>query len=275
MPLSCAIVGASSLLPLPAVSVYAVCDSSESNGKALAAALECPWYPSPQAMLTAQPCLEAFWLRPDGNGNLPFDPIMLAAYGRHIFLDLSLPMTHELYTQMASTASAKGAILHVVLPATPVLPSLGEIYAVEVRGFTDENTLSPLDHLPLSLNQGLSVLLSLCGTARQVQGSFDTSATARLTGYPGPDKLGLLISFYSGIIGQLLLLPASDSVEPGWTITVTGSEGCYSFRLPSDSIPTRADEIPSVCNPTLYPTLLSLRNGISASFRQGGCAISI
>ena len=275
MPLSCAIVGATSLLPLPVVSVRAVCDPSEADGKTLAAALECPWYPSPQAMLAAQPTLEAFWLRPDSNGNLPFDPVMLAAYGRHMFLDISLPMSHELYAQTASTATAKGASLHALLPSVPTLPSLGEIYAVEVRGFTDESTLSPVDHLPLSLNQGLSVLLSLCGNAKQVQGIFDTSATARLAGYHGPDKVGLSVSFYSGVIGQLLLLPTSDSVDPGWTITVTGSEGYHSFRLPTDSIPTWSGEFPSSHNPPHYPALLSLRNGVSASFRQGGSTITI
>ncbi|MBR5869101.1 MAG: hypothetical protein IKZ21_06610 [Clostridia bacterium] len=264
MPLSCAIVGNTSLLPHPNIAIRAVCDPSEEDGKALAAMLECPWYACPEEMLAAQPGLEALWLCPDGAGRLFYDPVKLAAFGRHLVLDLSLPITTESYNQVLSVATRKGARVHTILPPIPDLPDLGELYALEVRGYTEFAVSSPLDHLPLCLNQGLAILLSLGGPPSGLQGCFDRSAAARLSGFGGPDKIGLQVTCPTGAIGQLLLLPATESSRPGWTVTVTGSEDTFSFHLPTDAGPDWRKVFTSQYDPTLYPALISLRRAVSA-----------
>lgn len=264
MSLSCAIVGNTSLLPHPNISIRAVCDPSADDGKALAAALECPWYARPEEMLAAQPGLEALWLCPDGAGRLTYDPVKMAAFGRHLVLDLSLPITAEQYNQILSIASQKGATIHTILPPIPDLPALGELYAVEIRGYAEFSVSSPMDHLPLCLNQGLAILLALGGNPSGLQGCFDRSAAARLSGFGGPDKIGLQVTCPTGAIGQLLLLPATDLSDSGWKVTVTGSEGDFSFRLSSDAVPDWRKIFTAQYDPSLYPALLSLRRAVSA-----------
>lgn len=276
MSFSCAIVGAAplSLLPLTPP-IRAVCDPSDAFGNALSQKLACSWYTNPMDMLTAHPDVDVLWLRPDSTGAMPFDPALLASFGRHIILDLSLPITPSEYRELALICTRKGSLLHEAFPLLPVMPELGELFSITVHGFAEPDIISSVDHLPLCLNEGLSLLLSLGGEIKQIQGSFDLSSAARSSGWGGPDHIGLQAVFHKGGIGQLLVLLHESTQEPGWSVTLLGSGGEYTFRLPlckDTPLPNSLDDfVPAPRTSSLF----SLRTAVAEAYRQGGAAIRL